>query len=122
MPHVRICAGGGATSIPTATRSADSAAGMMGRRKPPCQHILARRRKIPGVWGQSPEHNEVQRPLMRLADSYDIPDEVSRGPHSPAFEQFLRNWFGDTYALTHGELDLSFLDDLPPEELALARV
>jgi hypothetical protein len=58
---------------------------------------------------------------MTLADSYDIPEDVSRGPHSPAFGQFLRNWFGDTYALTHGELDLSFLDDLTPEELALAR-
>ena len=58
---------------------------------------------------------------MWIRDSYDIPDEVSRGPHSPAFAQFLSNWFGDTTRITHGELDLGFLADLTPEELALAR-
>jgi hypothetical protein len=56
-----------------------------------------------------------------LRDGYDVPEEVARGPHSTAFSQFLRNWFGDTYALTHGELDLTFLKDLTPQELALAR-
>ena len=58
---------------------------------------------------------------MRLSDSYDIPEEVVQGPHSPVFEKFLRNWFGDTYAITHGELDLTFLKDLTPEERELAR-
>jgi hypothetical protein len=58
---------------------------------------------------------------LRLRDSYDVPEEVARGPHSAAFSEFLRNWFGDTHALTHGELDLTFLEDLTPEELTLAR-
>ena len=46
---------------------------------------------------------------------------MASGPHSPAFEKFLRNRFGDTYALTHGELDITFLNDLTPEELKRAR-
>lgn len=58
---------------------------------------------------------------MRLRDSYDIPEDVSRGPHSPAFAQFLWNWFGDTTLLLRGELDLTVLNDLTPEELAVAR-
>jgi hypothetical protein len=58
---------------------------------------------------------------LRLSDSYDVPDEIAAGPHSPAFESFLRNWFGNPWALTHGELDLSFLEDLSPDELRTAR-
>jgi hypothetical protein len=58
---------------------------------------------------------------LRLRDPYDVPEDVAAGPHSPAFEKFLWNWFGDTRALTHGELDLTFLDELTPEELSLAR-
>ena len=58
---------------------------------------------------------------MRLRDSFDIPEEVSRGPHSPTFEKFLWNWFGDTGPVTHGELDLTFLNDLTPTELDCAR-
>lgn len=58
---------------------------------------------------------------MRLRDSFDIPEEVSRGPHSPAFGKFLFNWFGDTGPLTRGELDIRFLNDLTPEELTCAR-
>lgn len=58
---------------------------------------------------------------MRLSDSYDVPVEVARGPHSPAFAKFLSSWFGDTYALTRGELDLTFLEDLTAEERELAR-
>jgi hypothetical protein len=46
---------------------------------------------------------------------------VSRGPHSPAFAKFLSSWFGDTYAITHGEQDLTFLEDLTTEERELAR-
>ena len=58
---------------------------------------------------------------MRLSDVYDIPEEVARGVHSQAFEKFLWNWFGDTYAITHGELDLRFLEDLTPDEVELAQ-
>lgn len=58
---------------------------------------------------------------MRLSDTYDVPESVASGPHSPAFAKFLRNWFGDTTALTHGELDITFLNELTPEELSLAR-
>jgi hypothetical protein len=58
---------------------------------------------------------------LRLSTGFDIPDEVSRGPHSPAFGEFLWNWFGDTLALTHGELDITFLNDLTPAELDCAR-
>ena len=46
---------------------------------------------------------------------------MAAGRHSPAFEAFLRNWFGDTWAITHGELDLSFLQELSPDELGTAR-
>lgn len=58
---------------------------------------------------------------MILRDSYEIPEEVAAGPHSPAFSRFLWNWFGDTTALTHGELDITFTGELTPEELSLAR-
>lgn len=58
---------------------------------------------------------------MKLQDTFDVPEEVARGRHSPPFAQFLHNWFGDTDALTHGDLDLTFLNDLTPEELELAR-
>lgn len=58
---------------------------------------------------------------MRLRDSYDVPEEVARGPHSEAFGKFLYNWFGDTSLVLHGELDFAFLKDLTPEELTLAR-
>jgi hypothetical protein len=57
---------------------------------------------------------------LRLRDSYDVPEDVAAGPHSPAFGKFLWNWFGDTSAVTHGELDLTFLNDLAPEELSLS--
>ena len=58
---------------------------------------------------------------LRLREVYDIPEERTAGTHSPAFAKFLWNWFGDTRALTHGELDLKFLADLTPQELSLAR-
>jgi hypothetical protein len=58
---------------------------------------------------------------LRLRDTYDVPEDVAAGPHSPAFAKFLWNWFGDTRAVTHGELDLTFLDELTLEERALAR-
>jgi hypothetical protein len=58
---------------------------------------------------------------MQLNSSYDLPANVVLGPHSPALSKFLWNWFGDPRALTRGELDLGFLNDLTPEELSLAR-
>jgi hypothetical protein len=58
---------------------------------------------------------------MRLRDSYDVPEDIVSGTHSPAFANFLWNWFGDTTALTHGELDITFLKDLTPGELSVAR-
>ena len=33
----------------------------------------------------------------------------------------MRNWFGDSNSLNRGELDLSFLEELSPEELQTAR-
>jgi hypothetical protein len=56
-----------------------------------------------------------------LRDSYDIPADVAAGPHSPAFAKFLRNWFGEPAAITHGELDITFLTELTAEEAELAR-
>lgn len=58
---------------------------------------------------------------MRLSDTYDLPDDIACGDHSPAFREFLWNWFGDTRALTMGEVDISFLDNLTPQELTVAR-
>jgi hypothetical protein len=58
---------------------------------------------------------------LRLLDSYDIPKDVADGPHSPVFAKFLWNWFGNPMALSRGELDLTFLNDLTQGELSLAR-
>ncbi len=58
---------------------------------------------------------------MRLRDSFDIPDNIAQGVHSPIFSKFLWNWFGDTSLLTHGELDVTFLKDMTPDELLTAR-
>jgi hypothetical protein len=58
---------------------------------------------------------------MILRDIYDVPASLTGGSHSPAFSRFLWNWFGDTRAVTHGDLDLTFLNDLTPEELSSAR-
>lgn len=58
---------------------------------------------------------------LRLLDSYDIPESVAAGPHSSAFAKFLWNWFEDPMALSRGELDLTFLNDLTEDELTLAR-
>lgn len=58
---------------------------------------------------------------MKLLDSYDIPEAVAAGAHTPAFAKFLWNWFGDPMPLSRGELDLTFLDDLSQDEISLAR-
>ncbi len=58
---------------------------------------------------------------MRLRDTYNIPSEIVDSPHSKAFETFLWNWFGDPLAVSRHELDLTFLNDLKPDELRLAR-
>ena len=65
---------------------------------------------------------EGGRSLSRqmVLDSYDIPDQVF-GKHSQAFVQFIRTWFGDSRALSRGEIDLTFLNDLTPDEVQLAR-
>lgn len=58
---------------------------------------------------------------MRLLEIYDVPESIAIGPHSAAFDKFLRNWFGDIGAVGRGELDVTFLRDLTPEDLSLAR-
>lgn len=58
---------------------------------------------------------------MKLRDSIDVPDEVARGPHSPALKTFLWEWFGYGRELMDGALDRIFIKDLTPEELAIAR-
>ncbi|MGA7238397.1 MAG: hypothetical protein WBY44_22120 [Bryobacteraceae bacterium] len=58
---------------------------------------------------------------MRLMDMFDIPAEIMDRPHSAAFAEFLGTWFGYTKALSLGEADLSFLNDLTQEEWRLAR-
>lgn len=57
---------------------------------------------------------------MRRSRAYEIPDEILRRPHSPAFASFLQHWFGDSRALTRGDVDLVFLNALTPEERAIA--
>lgn len=56
-----------------------------------------------------------------VLDCYDITDDVFQGQHSTAFLRFLRNWFVDSGKLTRHELDLSFLQEMSPDEAQLAR-
>lgn len=58
---------------------------------------------------------------MILSDVYEIPEAVVREPHSNAFAQFLQNWFGNSWALTRGEVDLTFLNDLTLDERQMAK-
>jgi hypothetical protein len=58
---------------------------------------------------------------MFVSDTYDVPESIVSDVHSPTFAKFLRNWFSETGALTHGELDITFLRELTPDELSLAR-
>jgi hypothetical protein len=58
---------------------------------------------------------------LRLRNIFDVPEEVANAEHSPEFAKFLWNWFGDTSALTHGELDITFLRNLTPRELPIAK-
>ena len=54
---------------------------------------------------------------------YDIPRSLKRkcNDGSEALRTFYRHFFVDTYGLTRGEVDLSFLNDLSPQEIAVAR-
>ena len=58
---------------------------------------------------------------VQFRDAYDIPEEVRRGYHSPAFAQFLHHWFIDSMGLSRREVDLSFIKDLTPQETEVAK-
>jgi hypothetical protein len=58
---------------------------------------------------------------VHFGDVYDIPDEIGQGNHSTAFMEFLRHWFFDSRGLNNGEVDLSFLAALTPDELHTAK-
>ena len=55
---------------------------------------------------------------MKLRDNIDVPDDVLRGPHSPALHAFLWNWFG--YGRERDEVQ-GCIKALTPEELEIAR-
>jgi len=54
---------------------------------------------------------------------YDIPSKSKRQSKrgSPALQSFYRNFFVNEFAVTRGEVDLGFLNDLVPEEAAIAK-
>ena len=56
---------------------------------------------------------------MWLSDVYDVPRDVFDGPHSPAFRQFLLNWFGGTRVSFDERLRTA--NDLSPEEATVGR-
>ena len=58
---------------------------------------------------------------MPFQKEYDIPPELLRGAHSPAFYEFFRLWFVDSVGLVRREVDLSFLSKLTADELQTAR-
>jgi hypothetical protein len=58
---------------------------------------------------------------MWLSDSYDVPQEVVDGPHSPAFREFLLTWFGSTVRIYFGLPNLTILNALSPDEITLAQ-
>lgn len=58
---------------------------------------------------------------MRFQKEYDIPPELVRGTHSPAFHEFLRLWFADSVGMLRREVDLGFLSELTPDEVQRAR-
>jgi hypothetical protein len=58
---------------------------------------------------------------MTFSSSYDLPEQIFHQPHSPAFKKFLHHWFVDTWALSRGEIDLSFLGEFTPEETEIAK-
>jgi hypothetical protein len=61
----------------------------------------------------------IARTMVR--DWHEIPEFVFKNPYSPAFVKFVRSYFGDTRAVTHYELDLTFLREMTPEETILAK-
>jgi hypothetical protein len=56
---------------------------------------------------------------MWLSDSYDVPQALVDDPPSPAFRQYLLNWFGSN-RVSFSEL-LRAANNLTPEETAVAR-
>jgi hypothetical protein len=56
---------------------------------------------------------------MWLSDAYDVPQDVVDGPHSPAFRQFLLNWFGSNRVSFAERLRTA--SDLAPEEATVGR-
>ena len=58
---------------------------------------------------------------MTFSSSYDLPEQIFKQPHPPAFKEFLHHWFVNTWGLSRGEVDLAFLNDLTPEEREIAK-
>jgi hypothetical protein len=58
---------------------------------------------------------------MTFSTSYELPEQIVERSHSAAFKQFLHHWFVDSMGLSRGEVDLTFLSELNPEELAIAQ-
>jgi hypothetical protein len=56
---------------------------------------------------------------MWLSDMYDVPQDVVDGPHSPAFRQFLLNWFGSNRVSFDERLRTA--NDLTPKEATVGR-
>lgn len=56
-----------------------------------------------------------------LLGKYEIPPLALKEPISGAFWQFFHHWFVDSLGLTRGDVDLSFLGELTPEETEVAR-
>jgi hypothetical protein len=58
---------------------------------------------------------------MNFRDSYEIPEALVEGGQTQAFAWFLHNWFADPRALLSGDLDITFLEELAPAEVGIAR-
>jgi hypothetical protein len=56
-----------------------------------------------------------------LLGKYEIPPVALREPISGAFWQFFHHWFVDSFGLTRGDVDISFLGQLTPAETEVAR-
>jgi hypothetical protein len=56
-----------------------------------------------------------------MSEYDDFLENAIQCNRSPALAEFEWHWFQNTWALTRGEVDLSFLDQLTPSELEYAR-